>query len=686
MKRAALTAAIMIALPGISFASELTLEEIVVTAQKRAQNMNDVGVAISAFNGDQMKELGIASATDVAAHTPGLVLTDAQPAGIPIYTIRGVGFDDYSISSSSTVGVYVDEVALPYPAMTRGMSFDVERVEVLKGPQGDLYGRNNTGGAINFISKKPTEEFEAGLSVDYGRYNFVNIDSYIGGALTESLNGRLAVNTKQQDGWQVSTTTGEEHGEKDELGARVLLDWNVDDSTDILFNLHVNRDTSDNQAPFATELHNYGSPVTKIDPVSVTGNPYNYAQLNYLLPPGAAPIQEFVDITPYLQGSKDPRSADWSLKPERDNTAWGTSLTINSDLADAYTLTSITAYDQLKRDETFDYDGTALELSDGASDAEIESWSQEVRVTFDDGGDLTWIGGVYFSGDTVEEDLDGFVGNTWSGGGGSLGFNSYTVSYQQETDTRSAFAHAEWQMSERFKAIFGVRYTHEERQWSGCTFDRDGGLAYLYNNIWGYEKPGSVPFSQGECMTIDGTSVDGVTDFTVDGYGIHDDRITTENVSAKIGVDYTPSDDVLLYASVSTGFKSGGYNSNPANDYSQLQPYKEEELLAYELGFKATLLEQTMQLNGAIFYYDYRDKQIYDATNTFFGPLASLTNIPQSTIEGGNSKCNGGQCRGSILNWPLPISIPGSMSTSTFTVMMPRARSSHRPRNGSITV
>ncbi len=639
MKKLALAAAIAVSVPAVSLANDFTLEEIVVTAQKRAQNMNDVGVAISAFSGDQMKELGISSATDMAAHTPGLVLTETQPAGIPIYTIRGVGFDDISISSSSTVGVYVDEVALPYPAMTRGMSFDVERVEVLKGPQGDLYGRNNTGGAINFVNNKPTEEFEAGVSVDYGRYDYTKVESFVSGSLNDTLNGRLALNVTQQGDWQESITTDDEHGEKDELAGRVLLDWAASDNVNVLFNLHANRDKSDNQAAFAQELHNFGSPVTTLDPLSVTGNPYDYVQLNQVLTamgfPGPAPTQQTVNMASYVQQSKDSRAADWSLKPERDNDAWGGSVTVNWDIDDSYTLTSITAYDSFNREETFDYDGTALEIMDVASDSEIESWSQEARITFDDGGDLTWIGGIYLSSDTVEEQLHGFVANTYSGAGGSMGFNEYAQTYEQDTDTRGIFGHAEWQFSEQFKAIAGIRYTHEEREWSGCTYDVDGGIAALYNNIFGYTKPGGVPFSQGECLTIDGTTVDGITDFTVDGYGVYDDAITTENLSGKIGLDYTPTEDVLIYGSISTGFKSGGYNGNPANDYSQLAPYQEEELLAYEVGFKATLLEQTMQLNGAVFYYDYRDKQVYDAIDTFFGPLANLTNVPRSTIQGG---------------------------------------------------
>ena len=145
-------------------AADTVLEEVIVTSQKRAQPLNDVGIAVSAFSGEQMKDLGIVTAGDLAKHTPGLYLTDAGASGIPVYTIRGIGFDDISPNSNGTVGLYLDEVAYAYPVMTRGIQYDMERIEVLKGPQGDLYGRNNTGGAINFISNKPTDSFEAGVT------------------------------------------------------------------------------------------------------------------------------------------------------------------------------------------------------------------------------------------------------------------------------------------------------------------------------------------------------------------------------------------------------------------------------------------------------------------------------------------------------------------------------------------
>ena len=162
-QRRKLGAAVLLAtLTTVGTAAQAQLEEVVVTAQKRAQSANDVGITINAFTGDQLRDFGVLTAEDIAMLTPGLTVNETAATGVPLYTIRGVGFQDYSTAASSTVGIYFDEVAMPYTVMTRGLVFDTERVEVLKGPQGDLYGRNTTAGQINFISNKPTREFGAG--------------------------------------------------------------------------------------------------------------------------------------------------------------------------------------------------------------------------------------------------------------------------------------------------------------------------------------------------------------------------------------------------------------------------------------------------------------------------------------------------------------------------------------------
>lgn len=332
------------------------LEEVVVTAQKRAQNLNDIGIAVSAFTGEQMRELGITNAMDLAKYTPGLQLTETGVTGVPVYTIRGVGFDDYNANSSSTVGIYVDEVSLPYPTMTRGPLFDVERIEVLKGPQGTLYGRNTTGGTINFINNKPSAEFEAGVMLEYGRYDSLNTDGFINGALGDSLDGRLAfAKNYSGDGWQNSTSSNETLGEVDSNALRGMLNWSTTDSLNLLFDLHWYQDKSDNPAP------QYFAYVPLVPALAGL----------YPAPPE--------NLQPDLN---DPRSADWSREftPKRDNHAIGGSIRADWNL-EGMVLTSISAYEQFNRDESNDWDGTAVENLDVFMDTRITAWSQETRLS-----------------------------------------------------------------------------------------------------------------------------------------------------------------------------------------------------------------------------------------------------------------------------------------------------------------
>ena len=345
-----IVAAVALVVSTSGIANELALEEVVVTAQKRAQNLNDVGISISALSGNQMKEFGIADAAEMAEFTPGLVMTESQPTGIPIYTIRGVGFDDYSVGSSSTVGVYVDEVALPYPTMTRGVMFDVERVEVLKGPQGTLYGRNSTGGAINFVSNKPADEFEASVSLDIGNHEYLKADTYISGALSDTLRGRIALTTTQQnEGWQDSITTGDSLGEKDETAGRILLQWDATENLEVTFNLHANVDQSDGNAAEIVGLSNYAVPVNTQPGLAMTFNPTLYPVLADLAGLPLSPdFAGFADPMAWASSSEDPGQADWGPRPEHDNQGYGGHITLNWVINDEYELVSITGYQYIE--------------------------------------------------------------------------------------------------------------------------------------------------------------------------------------------------------------------------------------------------------------------------------------------------------------------------------------------------
>lgn len=222
--------------------------EIVVTAQRREQALTDVGISVSVIQTDAIAERGVVNAADLSKVVAGFTAADSS-LNVPIYTLRGVGFNEGSLGANATVGVYVDEVPLAYPAMTQGALLDLQRVEVLKGPQGTLYGQNSTGGTINYIANKPTDTPEGALAISYARFNTMRGQAAVGGALTETLKARIAADFTLGGNWQRSVTRpGDELGQANRGAARALLNWEPTPALTIDLNLNGWYDKSDTQA------------------------------------------------------------------------------------------------------------------------------------------------------------------------------------------------------------------------------------------------------------------------------------------------------------------------------------------------------------------------------------------------------------------------------------------------------
>lgn len=619
------------------------LEEIVVTAQKREQGVNDIGITVNVFTGEQLKDLGVFSAEQVAQFTPGLTVNESAATGVPLYTIRGVGFQDYSTAASSTVGLYFDEVAIPYAVMSRGVVFDVQRVEVLKGPQGDLYGRNTTAGQINFVSNKPTGEFGAGFHGSYGRFGVLDLEGFASGALGDQVQARLAFRTTQSSkGWQQSTTRDDTLGELDSNAVRALFNFQASDTVNLLLNLHYVQDQSDNRADTA-----YDGTIAGLAPFSLPYTPLD----QYFLPTGT----HFGEVPPWYS-TGDNRAADWTnsytspitgntfdLRPRRDNELKGVSAKLEWDLGNM-DLTSITGYDEFDRTEANDWDGGFYNDSSNINTTDIEVFSEELRL----GGQadkLLWIAGLYYSHDTMDEYYHYFMSDSVFGLGSipwGVGLFAPTpileldTKYHQKTESKAAFGHLEWSFADSWRLTLGARYTEEERTWAGCTFvAEDGSLGGFLNAQFG------TTLVAGDCGTIDDDPTSPTFIFALiggpnvnDAFHVFEDTIDTNKWMGKIGLDYIVSEDVLLYSTLSKGFKSGGFNGANSNTTQQLLPYREEELTSVELGLKATLLEGRMQFNASGFYYDYKDKQEQDVAVTFVGNIGGLTNVPKSEITG----------------------------------------------------
>src|SRR5262245_5080947 len=258
------------------------VEEIIVTAQKREENINDVGMSIQAATGDELNKLGITDTSQLDRVVTGFN-SNVTYYGTAIYTIRGVGFQDTALASGPTVSVYIDEVPLPFSAMTQGANLDLQRVEALKGPQGTLFGQNATGGAINYIANSPTDTFETGIDASYGRFNTVDVQGFVSGPISDTLKYRVAARVINADAWQETYVDASDlpadpywtafnrnykfdnqWGDQEFYNGRLQLLWEPSDQLSALFTLSGFIDKGDSQMPQLVGV----TPLNPINPVN----------------------------------------------------------------------------------------------------------------------------------------------------------------------------------------------------------------------------------------------------------------------------------------------------------------------------------------------------------------------------------------------------------------------------------
>src|ERR1019366_4377012 len=231
------------------------LEPVVVTAQRKQESAQSIGIAMSVLSGESLEAKSVTYVNDLQNAVPSLQVDPAFGGGQPQYRIRGVGFLDYTSNNASPIGVSLDDVAFALPIQTQGQLFDIDRVEVLRGPQGTLYGRNTTGGEINFISNRPTADAHAGFTAEYGSHNEVNAEGYVSGAIADGLLGRLAVATEQGGAWQRNRVTGQSLGDKDKIALRGQLEWNPSEAINFRLGVHMAKDKSEEQGLYLLQAY-----------------------------------------------------------------------------------------------------------------------------------------------------------------------------------------------------------------------------------------------------------------------------------------------------------------------------------------------------------------------------------------------------------------------------------------------
>lgn len=595
------------------------IEEVVVTAQKRSESANEVGMSITALGGERLSEMGVTNPQDLTKVIPGFVAFEA-PRGTPIYSIRGIGFDDSSLAANPTVASYVDEVPLVFPVMGRFSTLDLERVEVLKGPQGILFGQNSTAGAINFIAAKPTDHFAAGLDLSYGRFERKEVAGYISGPVHEDLNLRFAAKTIQaSEGWQKSYTRSDKLGEVDQFAARFLAEWTPANDVRVMFNVNGWIDKSDTLA----------SQLIEAQPT---------------IPPTANPYLEF-----YPRAPRNARAADW--KPDfreklaRDDSFIQGSVRVEYDISSDITLTSITAYSDYRQEFTQDTDGTDAEAFILTNKGDIEAFDQELRLTGQHDR-MTWIAGAnYGKYNTFDSSFYNY--HVSSSTLGFLGIGDALAFTKQPIETYAVFGNIDYSVNDVVTLHAGLRYTKDDRNSTGCTVDpdTDGVFRNAFNTVIGITGT-PLEIGPGGCTTS--TIIDGVRTPTLVYRALDED-----NISWRVGIDFQLNPDVLVYVNATKGYKSGGFPAVNTADASQLESVVQESVLAYEGGFKAGLFDRKIQLNGAAFYYDYSDKQLRGRildTSGFFGVLEALVNIPESEVYGAELSMQAAPLPGLLVN------------------------------------
>lgn len=578
-----------------------TLEEIIVTAQKRTQDMQDVNIAITAFTGDDIAQRGWTDITQVASQTPNLDIKYVWGNSMPVATIRGIGMSDFQANSKPGVGFYVDEVYLASIALMGLQLYDMERLEVLKGPQGTLFGRNTNGGAINYITRKPTRTAEGYLRGDFGRFERVELEGAVGGPLTDTTSARLSFLTMQQGEGHVSNrTTGRKNGEVDIWSARAQLLWEPTDRTDVLVNIHGGKDRSQ---PVYFQHVGFWNPGARA--ALPPAERFCAAVLEGRRDPATC-----VDVTGYSDTDGNPYAGDYTNKnginfddARLDNVNVGGSIHLDHEFANGLQLTSITAAEDYQRFQPKESDASPFLLTDLIFASKIRFYSQELRLASGGDSPFDWIVGVHYTEESVEEDPPriAFFEDLL---GGNL---RARVEYAQEQWQAALFGHTEWELSDQWTLTVGARVIKEE-----IDFTSESSLLL---------PPAYDVGSRIVLAAVPNSSVSGAQD--------------DENWTGRIALAYDPSDELMLYASVAKGYKGGGFNGGFVTNPALWRPYGPEDVRAYEVGIKSEFLNRRVIVNGAVFYNDYQGLQAVAQRPSATGVAQNfLANLTEATTEG----------------------------------------------------
>ena len=608
-------------------AADGLIEEILVTAQRRSENLQEVPISITALTSDDIDTHRFRDPGDLSAQTPNMATSTVQGAGTPVFGLRGVSMNDWSFNQTGPVAVYLDEGYKGNPSLLAVPFFDLERVEVLRGPQGTLYGKNTTGGAVNFITRQPTMENEGTVTVGAGNYGLSEVEAAFNAVLSDVLAVRLAGTYAQQDGWLKNVTPGIDDGNSiDEHGVRLSVLWRPQDNLEVL--LRASSAQSD--------------PITFSPKMAAEAQPSFFGIYGLFNAFGGThlsdPSQAGLDFFEISSGREQRRLVETDA----------VSLTVNWNPNDSYVVTSITSLDEGAAVNPDDGSGTVNLAVGSVFSVDAEQFTQDLRIASNLDGPFDFVAGLYYWREElanahenylfldVDFNLDGAVdfndcfdpiavafglppsaaGAATEGLFNSLGFSlagfatlgcNAKNSFAQDKTSTAAYFDGSYALADGLLLRYGIRYTRDDAEQTrfNAHFESADGIPVL--------------------GTINGGSPDPLA--TIPRQDFSDSEVT-----GRIGLDYTTPNGTLFYGSFNQGYRGGAFNAQAYYDPSEISMAEPEFLDSFEVGFKSTLWDGRVRLNGAAFFYSYESQQFISIDITTF--VQTLINIDESEIRG----------------------------------------------------
>lgn len=523
--------------------------DIIVTAQKRDQRLIDVPSAVSVLSPEALREAGVKDLVDASRLTPGVVVSPQVAGGrtIQTFTIRGIGYDDFRPNGNPSAAVSVDGVYQGSAALVGGQMFDVSRIEILKGPQGTLYGQNTTAGAVNIISHQPTDSWQGQGRVEYGRFNSWRAEAGIGGPIAEGVKLRLSGVFDRTDGFMTNIGT---HGAKGVANPAVpaLGDPGV--------NTKANR-----------SQYYGGRAILLLEPTdgtTITLNAHGFHES------GAV---QFFERTATLGGIEPnaPYTVDSALPPELRKSSYGGSFTLNQTIADDVLLVAILGYEHLKQHYTSNSDMSPLRRNDATYDDRVAQGTAELRLQNASPGPIDWVVGATGYKDKVRLrstlDLTDVV------------LSTLAADYVQRRRSVAGFADGSIRLGGHWKIGAGLRYTHDESTFDGTTSDLNPSGVSIAQAVFG-----PMPF-------------------------VFHRTFSDNSVSGRLNVSYEISRAATAYVSVSRGFKAGGFDGSTSFTLPETDPFKSERVWTYEAGIKFLPRGGPVQIDASFYYNDFTNMQ-----------------------------------------------------------------------------